>query len=434
MSERIFPGDVVNWLRKFKWWLSGGLLFLVAATFAFAHLYVVPMRAEDEAQKEGPEAVAVEVAHVVRGDIQDTAWVTGQTSARASVDLVPMMGGQVKEVYVSMGQRVQQGEPLVRLDDSNITPQVQQAEAAVEMAQAQLDQVRAGARDEEIQQAEAAVKGARAALESAEWTYERMKRLHEKEVISGAQLREAEMQYASAQSQLESAEAQLNLAIAGPQEEAIRAAEAQIREAKAAMQAARNALEDTLLESTIDGRVAYVQVEPGDLVDVGMPTVGIVDIDPIRVEALVTDRIVGLIEQKDQVTVQVPAVDNEFIGTISEIAPTTDPERGMYPVRILIDNPEAGLRPGMTAEVRFVKERAEDVLIIPRESLSVRGDEYYVFAVEDGVARRRSVKLGMQDEDFAEVRSGLDEDDVVVYYGVEYLEDGTPVNIVEERE
>jgi len=130
----------------------------------------------------------------------------------------------------------------------------------------------------------------------------------------------------------------------------------------------------------------------------------------------------------------VAATGEGFTGEVTEIAPSPEPESGMYPVRILIDNPDTELRPGMTAEVKITRERAEDVLIIPRQALSARGDEYHVFVVEEGMARRRQVRVGMQDEDYAEVRSGLNEGDVVVYYGMQYLEDGTSVVIAGEKE
>ncbi len=421
-------------IRRNRWWALAVVLVVGISGIIWHQHSTYSNQSELPADAEAEDsAVMVEVAEVNRGSIVETKRVTAETAARASVDLTPKLAGEVREVHVEMGDDIQEGDPLITLDDADVRPNVRQAEAAVEAARAQLDEARAGAREEEIEQARSAKEGAQAALDAAEWTYERLQRLHEQDVISGAELEEARMQHENARSQLRSAESQLELALAGAREETIRMAEAQLREAEGALEAAQSALEDTRITSPLDGTVAYVEVDPGDVVDAGMATVGVVDIDPLRLDALVTDAIIGRIAPGDEVSMDVRGVGGEYTGTISEIAPSTDPETGMYPVRILIDNPDDQLRPGMTAEAEFVTERAEDVIVVPRSAVVSRADEDYVFVVEDDLAQRRPVHVGLSDDEYAEIESGIDEGENVVDYGVEYLEDGMRVRVAEER-
>lgn len=424
--------SAVEMIRRRRWWFIAGLAFVFVALL-FGHLYAASQAVEGDDREES-DAVAVQVVRVGRGDIEKTTEVMGQTAARASVDLVPKMAGQIKEVYAHMGQQVTEGDALVRLDDSDVSHKLKQAQAGVKMAKAKLAGVRAGAREEEMDELRAAKEAAQEAFSSAEWTYERMQRLHERDVISGAKLREAKTEYTSAKSQMESAEARLAMADEGARKEEIAAAEGQLAEAQAALEGARNALKDTVLRSPIDGRVAYVEVDPGDMVSAGTPAVGVVAVDPIRVDALFTAPLVGALEPGAEATVEVPAAGGEFTGEVTEIAPSPDPKSGMYPVRILIDNPDVDLRPGMTAQVEVIKERAEDVLIIPRRALSSRGDEHYVFVVRDGVARRRAVRLGLRDEERVAVLDGLREGQMVVSEGVEYVEDEMEVKTTGESD
>ncbi len=418
-----------------RWLIATAALVLVIGAgiviFAFPRLPEAGGEAGDDA---GAAAVVVEVASAARRDIERTARMSGRITARASVDLTPKISGQVREVYVEMGQEVEEGDALVRLDDVDVQPQVLQAEAVLEAARAQLSQVKRGAREEEIDQLRSARDGAQAAVESAQWLYERVERLYQRDVASGAELQEARSAYESARAQLEGAEANLQLALDGPDEETVQVARAQVREAEAAVQGVRQAVEDTVIRAPMSGTVSYVTVDPGDMLGVEMAAVGIVDMDPVRVDALVTDRVVGALTVGDEVAVEVEAIDGEFTGVISEVAPAPEPESGQYPVRVLVENPGEQLKPGMMAEVQFVRERVRDVLAVPRGAVSARADEHYVFVVEDDVARRRPVRVGLQDEEYTEITSGLQGGDAVVHYGLEYLEDGSPVEVIEERE
>jgi len=128
---------------------------------------------------------SVSVAAAAHRKMQERVSLHGVFSPWAQVNVVPKVPGRVAEVPVEVGQRVEAGDVLVRLETDELTLQLKQAEAALAGARATLAKVEAGARPEEIEQAEAALKQAQAGYENARLTYERAAKLHEAGVMTG---------------------------------------------------------------------------------------------------------------------------------------------------------------------------------------------------------------------------------------------------------
>lgn len=158
------------------------------------------------------------------GDTQLEA--TGVIEARR-VSLAPEIGGQVVEVLVEEGQRVTAGQPVVRLDDSQLVAQRAQAEAAVRLAQARMDELKAGARPQEIE-------AAQAAADAAESQLRRVKRGARPEEIAVAEaaVEVAQAGVQTAEGVVAGARANLARIQAGPTQEEVAIAQRQVEQAK----------------------------------------------------------------------------------------------------------------------------------------------------------------------------------------------------------
>ncbi|MFY9603970.1 MAG: biotin/lipoyl-binding protein, partial [bacterium] len=110
---------------------------------------------ETVVEEEPATAVAVQAAS--RGRLVRWERVSGKAVAQEEVYIVPQLGGEIKAVEVQTGDQVKKGQVLVRLDNTDMALQVEQAEAGVQMAQAQLDRALAGAAEEDLARLEAAV-------------------------------------------------------------------------------------------------------------------------------------------------------------------------------------------------------------------------------------------------------------------------------------
>src|SRR5215213_3091156 len=114
-----------------------------------------------------PAAIPITSALVTQGSIAATLVYSGNVQSRSQVNVVPKITGRVERLYVDIGDEVRQGEVIADLDRAALDAQVQQAEAAVSVAQARLSQVQAGSKAEDIEAAAAAVRSAEARLDQA---------------------------------------------------------------------------------------------------------------------------------------------------------------------------------------------------------------------------------------------------------------------------
>ena len=419
-----------SFMKHKRWWLIAATALLVmVALWAFAY----PESGEEDLPEDAHSGVAVQVVPAEYRDIWRIVRVAGKVNARLSVDMTPKTSGTVTEVRVGMGDHVEEGDVLVVIDDGDVRTHVAQAEAGLEMARAQVAQMEKGATEEEIAQLRAVLDQAEAAVDMARWSYERMEELYRGGAVSRLQMEEATLQYRSAETQLTVAEMNLKMALDGTPEEALRMARAQLREAEAAVDLVGRRMEDTVIRAPASGQIAYVLVDPGDTVSPGMGVVGLVDTDPVYMDASVSERVIGFLNQGDVIEVEVAAISETFDGILKQVAPAADPRSGMFPVRIAVENPEGRLKPGMLAELVFVTEGAENVLAVLRRAVIAMGTGHHVFVVVDGRAQRRRIEIGLDDDEYVEVTAGLSEGERVVESGADFLEDGTVVEVIEGR-
>jgi HlyD family secretion protein len=166
-------------------------------------------------------AARVNTADVTRGSIISTVSATGSVAAPTQSKLSFRTGGRLAQLFVAVGDRVEEGKPLARLDDSDLVVALSQAQANYRSAVAKLEQTRAGAKAEDVAIAQSQLDSARLKLEQT------------RAVTKGPDM-------VSAQSQLESAKIKLNQLLAGPRAEDLAAAQSQLEAAQARLAALSN--------------------------------------------------------------------------------------------------------------------------------------------------------------------------------------------------
>ena len=116
-------------------------------------------------------------------------------------------------------------------------------------------------------------------------------------------------------------------------------------------------------------------------------------------------------------------------GKISELSPAISPETRTFKGKLLIDNKDLKLRPGMFVKADIVVDQAENTIFIPKEIVMNNRGRKYVFVVERGIALWRNIRTGLEDNDNIEVLEGLNLQDQLVTRGYETLRDGSKVKI-----
>jgi membrane fusion protein (multidrug efflux system) len=118
-------------------------------------------------------------------------------------------------------------------------------------------------------------------------------------------------------------------------------------------------------------------------------------------------------------------------GRISLISPIVDPNTGTIKITIEIDDYPAGTRPGDFAEVSIVTERREDALLVPKLAVVTERGERVVYVAGDSLAERRTVEVGFEDDEHAQIVRGLEPGESIVVQGQRSLKDGAPIKILD---
>jgi HlyD family secretion protein len=198
--------------------------------------------------------------------------VQGEIAA-TQFNVAAKIAGRVIRFYVSPGQRVKPGDPLLEIDSPELQAKRDQARAAQEQAAAISEKAQRGARPEEIDQARGAFERAEVAENLARLTYERMERLFRDGVVPEQRKDEAEAQWKASISATRMARRGLEIAQQGAREEDKLAAAAAFRRAEGAVAEVEAFARELQLFALQAGEIARINAETGELIGAGFPVI-----------------------------------------------------------------------------------------------------------------------------------------------------------------
>ncbi|WP_097026532.1 efflux RND transporter periplasmic adaptor subunit [Clostridium peptidivorans] len=376
----------------------------------------------------------VQVALVKKDTIKDITMISGKVIPTQEVAVSPKLGGKVTDIRVKVGDKVNKGDILFALDDSDAQARVDQAQSGVQSSQAAIEQAQSG-----VASAKAAYDTAKAnyeasleKIQNAKVNLERMKVLYEEGIISKSQYEQAQL--AASDSSLEVLKSQLAQA-----EAAYKQPQASQKQAQAAMgqsaasyKQAVQALEDTVVRAPIDGFVTALNIEVGEMSSNMQAPITISNLNKVYVKINVTENLINKIKSGDKVTANFSALNNkEFIGTISTITPAANSTTQLFDVNIEIDNKDNEIKSGMFANIKLSTNTKKNALIVKSEAVLQKEDKNIVYIVKDNKTMEKQVSIGIDNGDFAEITSGLSQGDKVVIKGQHYVENDEKVKVVE---
>ncbi len=299
---------------------------------------------------------------------EDALRLYGNVDVR-EVDMAFRVSGRIATLPVDEGQRVKPGQLLATIDPAPIEDRVAQASAAVGQAQANLAKAVNGARAQDIAQARARVEAAAVARDYAQKQYARREPLVASGTISRAAWDAAVADLRAAEARLAEARQALALLEAGTRVEDVAAARAQLANAQAQRGAATTDLRDTRLVAPSDGVVLTRAMEPGAIAQPGQTVMSIALTRPMRVRAYVGEPDLGRVRPGMTVEVRADGTDKVYHGTIGFISPraeftpksveTEDLRTDLvYRMRIIVTDPDEGLRQGQPVTVTVPDARA----------------------------------------------------------------------------
>ena len=153
----------------------------------------------------------------------------------------------------------------------------------------------------------------------------------------------------------------------------------------------------------------------------------LVNINELKIKVCISDKDINLIKKGQKAKVSVDTyLDETFVGIVNYVSPEADKMSGTFTCEILIDNKDGRLKPGQYARVEIIITERKNAIVVPQKTV-VNDNE--IFVVENGRAIKRTVILGLQNEDEIEVVKGILPGERVVVSGNVGLKDGSQVEI-----
>jgi len=348
--------------------------------------------------------VAVRVQQVYQDTIYTQNKVTGQVSSDNAETIMVAQAAKCTAVHVEAGDFVEAGDVICTLDMGSTLASYNAANISYQAA-VQSYQDQKAILDRQLALAESNVANTKALFEIG--------------AASKLEVDNAEISYLSAKAQADSALAQL---------------EAGIQNAKSGVEQLSSVMENVDAKGNIiapiSGTLTSLSAVENSYVSNTMPVAVIDGGDQMKITAMVSETLIPKLEAGAEVDVTVNAAEKSFVGTIRSVEQTANYQTKLYTVTVVVPADVSGLLAGMTADVVFHTDTAEDTVVVPTEAILSSGDARYVFVVEDGAAKRVDVTVGLTGSGVTEITSGLEAGQQLVVVGQAYLKDGNPVRVV----
>jgi HlyD family secretion protein len=366
--------------------------------------------------------IEVEMQAASTQNIVQTVAASGKIYPVEEVKISSDVSGEIIELNVKEGDIVEKGQLLARIQAESYQAYVEQSEANLNNAKANEANLQARLKQVEAQ------------LLNTEANFNRTKGLYEKKVLSKADFEQAETAYKSAQAEYAAGK------------DAIKAAEFTTKAVAASIKDAKNNLNKTAIYAPMSGIVSLLNVEKGEKVVgtlqmTGTEMMRIADFRQMEVRVDVSESEIIKIKIGDTADIQIDAyLDRNFMGMVSEVANTSKGASGdilaadqstNFVVKILIDRnsytdlltqTQKPFLPGMSATVEIKTKRKDNVVAVPIQAVaakdtlidgrSVTREIIYVF--NNGIAKQRIVKTGIQNDTYIEILEGLKSGETVI--------------------
>lgn len=394
-------------------------------------------------------ATKVAVEEVEKRTITELVTANGKIQPEIEVNITPYISGEVVELGVKEGDKVNQGDFLAKIDPEIYISAFKRSEANLNTQKANEANARA-----RVAQAEAQfVKASNA--------FRRNKQLYEQDVISEAEFDAVQSSYQVAKSEVEAAK------------ESLKAARYNVKSSEASLSESRENLTRTSIYAPTDGTVSRLNVEVGERVtgasqfSAGTELMRIANLTKMEVNVDVNENDIIRIHLNDTALIEVDAYfKQKFKGVVSEIATSAKETAGAstdqvtnFDVKIsilpssyqnlmdqqtLVNSP---FRPGMSASVDIQTETVFNVPAVPIQSVIAKADttmgeavddelNEFAFVVKEGKVEQREIVSGIQDNEYIQIKEGLAAGETVVtapYRTItRKLKEGTEVEVVDK--
>lgn len=418
-------GEPPAWARRFILGGIAAVVLLGAAALAYRMF-----------SGATPEVEVVRAAAVTSGNDEGAIVLsaTGYIVAHHTINVNSKVTGRLEWIGVEKGDKVKEGQVIVRLEDQEFRASYDQAKGAVENARAYLEELQHGSRPEEIQEAQHNLDEARATLADDKITLDRTKELATSGVVSKQQLDDATAKFQADQEKANSLAKAFELAKIGPRPEEIARAQGALEQAQGQLDYAKSQLDATIIRAPVTGTILDRTAEKGELITAqfasaaaGGPqgsVVSLADLNDIQVELDIAQADFARLfpGQKALVTTDVYP-DKVYDGEIAQISPEANRQKATVQVKVQVLRPDRypgiELRPEENATVKFLASDTPKTakgpagVFVPSTAMRDRDGKKIVLIAFNGKAVEREIHIVSQRSDGALVDGLVGGEDVI---------------------
>jgi RND family efflux transporter MFP subunit len=365
------------------------------------------------------QAVPVETTTVRRIPVQRTVDLAGTLMSPDQAKVSSEVAGVVRDVVVQLGQAVQRGQLLVRVEPRELELALERAQSALRQTEAQLgitSETDTPPPDEQV----SAVRTALANRDDARAQNARAEELAKQGLVAMSDLE-------TTRTRVKVAEAAYQAAL-----ESVRSLRASLQDRRAAYLLAEKKVNDASIKAPVSGSVSERLVQPGEFIKEDTPVITLVQMDPLKLVTAAQERYAGVIHLGMPVQFSVESFPGEiFQGKVVSVSPAVDQQTRSFPIEAELPNPEYRLKPGFFTKGVILTHIDESVLAVPEQGVSTLAGVSTVYIVDNGKVRPQQVSLGARQKGLVEIVDGLKGNERLATTNLNLLAAGVPV--VESR-
>ena len=339
------------------------------------------------------KATIVNTTPLTKGTIEQELTISGPVSGTDSVDVVSNLHSEVTDIQVKEGDRVEQGQLLAVIDDSDVRKELDMAQNTYDLAVSTYNE----------QQVLAENGYAKAVQErnAAQKDYDRLSVLFQAGSVS-------QQEWETAQNRLRDAERDTRaFTLQDGKPVANESYALQIKNAEFELEKKKEQLKDTQVTAPISGTVVRVNAKVGrfaDTIEDDRPMFIIENLDVLEIKVSVSEYSIGQIEVGQEAIISADILNWETVkGEVTAISPTGEEKGGgsterVIPTTIRIIEDNTKLIAGITARAKIILEQSEDAWIVPISSVLETENGNYVMTVENGAVKWISVERGVESD------------------------------------
>ena len=370
------------------------------------------------------QAIKVDVDTVKLSTLLYAQQYKGTTQPQREVSWRSQIEGTLLELLVEVGDGVERGQLIGRLDNSLLLTDVAGKVGELAALQSELAQTKIQVTNAKIKLDEAKIQ-----LQQAKSEAIRYQDLAKTGLIAQQQAESFKTAAEIAEKSLLTAQEAVKL-----EEKAVAIAEGRIVAQQAAIAESKQRQSYSKITAPISGVAIAKAKEPGSLIRIGEEVVTIGDFSQIKVVVPLSELDLDKVSVGQHVEVKLDAFgDRKFMGKVSRIAPTTNSSSRQIPIEVMVNNPDRKIKGGLLARVNFTPERESSIIILETAIVEDRGDNY-VFTVtkqdnKKGNVTKQKVIVGDRNNGKVEIIAGLSPGDRYVLRSSKPLEDKDSVSL-----